>query len=234
MRKIFIVLLPAAFAAMLTACGVYGEGSDTAETVPSTVTYKSIYYTASAVGEAPPVSSETVSETVSDTVTTETTAETEPETEQTTALPFEDTPENAYIRLNSAFDTENNGTYPDDYSGSYSYGGTLFVAITTYSPSDFYRDLLSEYTCVRYVTVSKSLNELTEIGRRAAELLEPEFGVYEYFADVPSNKAAVSILSGDPKAAQNFLKTVPDAGFYLEELEISMADVPASEADNEE
>lgn len=223
MRKIHPFFLAVTLAVSLSAC-LYGEEPEETESIPVTVTHKSLYYTAETQTQVTP--DETVSVTSSETGTTaETTSETvtESETEETAALPVEDTPENAYIRLNSAFDTPDGVVYPDDYSGSYSYAGTLFVAITTYNPGEFYKTILSDYSCVRYVTVSKSLNDLTDIGKRAAELLGPEFGVYEYFADVPSNKAAISILTGDPKSAQNFLKTVPDLGFYLEDLEISMA-----------
>lgn len=223
MRKIYPAVLAAALTVLMSACGDYPEDTGETESIPVTVTHKSLYYTAAAESTASSVTSTELStQTTTETTTETTVTETESERSETTALPFEDTPENAYIRLNSAFEMEDGVLYPDDYSGSYSYAGTLFVAITTYNPSDFYRGILSDYTCVQYVTVSKSLNQLTDIGKRAAELLEPEFGVYEYYADVPSNKAAVSILSGDPKSAQNYLKTVTDLGFYLEDLEISM------------
>ena len=173
------------------------------------------------------VTETTTTVSVTETTTSETT--TEETTTVTTELPFEDTPENAYSRLSMSFQTENGTVYPEDYGGVYSYGGTLYISITEYTPSEYYTDLLSEYSCVRYKKVTHSLNELSGIAKKAAELLDPEFAVMEYYVDVPSNKAAVSITEGDPKKAQNYLKTVADLGFTLNEVEISMADVPETE-----
>ena len=42
--------------------------------------------------------------------------------------------------------------------------------------------------------------------------------------DVPNNRAAVSITNGDPRSAQDYIKTLEDVGFTLNEVEISMAD----------
>lgn len=170
----------------------------------------------------------------SDTVqTTETSAASEETAPQTTAampeLEFEDTPQNAYTRLTMSFQTTGSTVYPDDYGGVYSYGKNLFVAITEKEPSEYYTDLLSQYTCVRYQTVAHSMNELTAIGEKAKEVLDPEFGVKEVFIDVPNNRAAVSITNGDPRSAQDFLKTLDDVGFTLNEVEISMAETEETE-----
>lgn len=177
--------------------------------------------------ETSPVETTTVTETETETVTT--TAEPVTESETTTVtteeLPFEDTPENAYERLTRSFiQPDGNEIAPDDYAGVYSYAGTLFVALTVSEPTEYYTELFDGYTCVRYRTVKRSFNELTEISRKAAELLEPEFGVAECYIDVPSNKAAVSIIEGDPKSAQNYLKTLTDIGFELHDVEITMAE----------
>lgn len=189
-----------------------------------------------AVTESEPVSeavtaedSVTESTTAASATETTTVTTTEETTAVTTELPFEDTPENAYSRLSMSFQTEKGTVYPEDYGGVYSYGGNLYVSITEYTPSEYYTALLSEYSCVRYQKVTHSLNELSDIAKKTAELLDPEFAVAEYYVDVPSNKAAVSITQGDPKKAQNYLKTVTDLGFTLNEVEISMANTAENE-----
>lgn len=213
MKKIAAALICAAF---LTACVSGGDGAVTDETV----------------SEAPVLGdsfAETVTEASSETTvtTTETTAETT--TETTTVftqreIPFEDTVQNAYERLMASFETESGIVYPDDYGGVYSYAGTLFVNITENEPPESYTSVLGDYTCVRYETVERSFNRLTEISLEAKELLDEEFGVDEYFVDVPDNTAAVTIRNEDPKKAQNFLKTVETKSFTLDELSISMAE----------
>lgn len=210
MKKIAAALICAAF---LTACV---SGGDTDEPV----------------SEAPVLGDsfiETVTEASSETTvtTTETTAETT--TETTTVftqreIPFEDTVQNAYQRLMASFETESGIVYPDDYGGVYSYAGTLFVNITENEPPESYTSVLGDYTCVRYETVERSFNRLTEICLEAKELLDEEFGVDEYFVDVPDNTAAVTIRNEDPKKAQNFLKTMETKSFTLDELSISMAE----------
>ncbi len=209
MKKIAAVLICAAF---LTACVSGGDSAVTDETV----------------SEAP-VPGDSFTETVTEasSETTVTTAETT--TETTTVftqreIPFEDTVQNAYERLMASFETESGIVYPDDYGGVYSYAGTLFVNITENEPPESYTSVLGDYTCVRYETVERSFNRLTEISLEAKELLDEEFGVDEYFVDVPDNTAAVTIRNEDPKKAQNFLKTVETKSFTLDELSISMAE----------
>ena len=209
MKKIAAALICAAF---LTACVSGGDGAVTDETV----------------SEAPVLGdsfTETVTETSSETTvtTTETTAETTTVFTQRN-VPFEDTVQNAYERLMASFETESGIVYPDDYGGVYSYAGTLFVNITESEPPESYTSVLGDYTCVRYETVERSFNRLTEISLEAKELLDEEFGVDEYFVDVPDNTAAVTIRNEDPKKAQNFLKTVETKSFTLDELSISMAE----------
>lgn len=209
MKKIAAALICAAF---LTACVSGGDSAVTDEPV----------------SEAPVLGdsfAETVTEALSE--TTVTTAETT--TETTTVftqreIPFEDTVQNAYERLMASFETESGIVYPDDYGGVYSYAGTLFVNITENEPPESYTSVLGDYTCVRYETVERSFNRLTEISLEAKELLDEEFGVDEYFVDVPDNTAAVTIRNEDPKKAQNFLKTVETKSFTLDELSISMAE----------
>ncbi len=209
MKKIAAALICAAF---LTACVSGGDGAVTGETV----------------SEAPVLGdsfTETVTETSSETTvtTTETTAETTTVFTQRN-VPFEDTVQNAYESLMASFETESGIVYPDDYGGVYSYAGTLFVNITENEPPESYTSVLGDYTCVRYETVERSFNRLTEISLEAKELLDEEFGVDEYFVDVPDNTAAVTIRNEDPKKAQNFLKTVETKSFTLDELSISMAE----------
>lgn len=221
-KKIMPLLLAAALAGC-TAPSLSDETQTAAVSETETVS--------EAATEEASVTETTTTVSVTETTTSATTTETTTEetTTVTTELPFEDTPENAYSRLSMSFQTENGTVYPEDYGGVYSYGGTLYISITEYTPSEYYTDLLSEYSCVRYQKVTHSLNELSGIAKKAAELLDPEFAVMEYYVDVPSNKAAVSITEGDPKKAQNYLKTVADLGFTLNEVEISMADVPETE-----
>lgn len=209
MKKIAAALICAAF---LTACVSGGDSAVTDETV----------------SEAPVLGdsfTETITETPSETTvtTTETTAETTTVFIQRN-IPFEDTVQNAYERLMASFETESGIVYPDDYGGVYSYAGTLFVNITENEPPESYTSVLGDYTCVRYETVERSFNRLTEISLEAKELLDEEFGVDEYFVDVPDNTAAVTIRNEDPKKAQNFLKTVETKSFTLDELSISMAE----------
>ncbi|MGN1090460.1 MAG: hypothetical protein ACI4Q6_08670 [Huintestinicola sp.] len=174
---------------------------------------------------------ETVSETTettteATTTTVTTTAPTETTTEATTTeLPFEDTPENAYQRLMLSFTTpEGNEIPPDDYAGVYSFMGTMFVLTTSDEPSEYYTDLLGEYTCISYKTVTHSFNELTWVCQRAWELLDgTEFAPQSYYIDVPSNKAAM-VIEGNPKQAQNYLKTLPELDFELGMLELIIAE----------
>lgn len=205
MKKIAAALICAAF---LTACVSGGDSAVTDETV----------------SEAP-VLGDSFTETVTETSSETTVTTTETTTEATTAdIPFEDTVQNAYERLMASFETESGIVYPDDYGGVYSYAGTLFVNITENEPPESYTSVLGDYTCVRYETVERSFNRLTEISLEAKELLDEEFGVDEYFVDVPDNTAAVTIRNEDPKKAQNFLKTVETKSFTLDELSISMAE----------
>ena len=205
MKKIAAVLICAAF---LTACVSGGDSAVTDEPV----------------SEAP-VLGDSFTETVMETSSETTVTTTEATTEATTAdIPFEDTVQNAYERLMASFETESGIVYPDDYGGVYSYAGTLFVNITESEPPESYTSVLGDYTCVRYETVERSFNRLTEISLEAKELLDEEFGVDEYFVDVPDNTAAVTIRNEDPKKAQNFLKTVETKSFTLDELSISMAE----------
>ncbi len=205
MKKIAAALICAAF---LTACVSGGDSAVTDETV----------------SEAPVLGdsfAETVTEASSETTVTTTEATTEA---TTTDIPFEDTVQNAYEHLMASFETESGIVYPDDYGGVYSYAGTLFVNITESEPPESYTSVLGDYTCVRYETVERSFNRLTEISLEAKALLDEEFGVDEYFVDVPDNTAAVTIRNDDPKKAQNFLKTVETKSFTLDELSISMAE----------
>lgn len=205
MKKIAAALICAAF---LTACVSGGDSAVTDETVSET-----------------PVLGDSFTETVTETSSETTVTTTEATTEATTAdIPFEDTVQNAYERLMASFETESGIVYPDDYGGVYSYAGTLFVNITESEPPESYTSVLGDYTCVRYETVERSFNRLTEISLEAKELLDEEFGVDEYFVDVPDNTAAVTIRNDDPKKAQNFLKTVETKSFTLDELSISMAE----------
>lgn len=205
MKKIAAALICAAF---LTACVSGGDSAVTDETV----------------SEAP-VLGDSFTETVTETSSETTVTTTETATEASTAdIPFEDTVQNAYQRLMASFETESGIVYPDDYGGVYSYAGTLFVNITENEPPESYTSVLGDYTCVRYETVERSFNRLTEISLEAKELLDEEFGVDEYFVDVPDNTAAVTIRNEDPKKAQNFLKTVETKSFALDELSISMAE----------
>ena len=205
MKKIAAALICAAF---LTACVSDGDSAVTDETV----------------SEAP-VLGDSFTETVTETSSETTVTTTETTTEATTAdIPFEDTVQNAYERLMASFETESGIVYPDDYGGVYSYAGTLFVNITENEPPESYTSVLGDYTCVRFETVERSFNRLTEISLEAKELLDEEFGVDEYFVDVPDNTAAVTIRNEDPKKAQNFLKTVETKSFTLDELSISMAE----------
>ncbi len=205
MKKIAAALICAAF---LTACVSGGDSAVTDETV----------------SEAP-VLGDSFTETVTETSSETTVTTTETATEASTAdIPFEDTVQNAYQRLMASFETESGIVYPDDYGGVYSYAGTLFVNITENEPPESYTSVLGDYTCVRYETVERSFNRLTEISLEAKELLDEKFGVDEYFVDVPDNTAAVTIRNEDPKKAQNFLKTVETKSFTLDELSISMAE----------
>lgn len=209
MKKIAAALICAAF---LTACVSGGDSAVTDETV----------------SEAP-VLGDSFTETVTEASSETTVTTTETTTETTTVftqreIPFEDTVQNAYERLMASFETESGIVYPDDYGGVYSYAGTLFVNITENEPPESYTSVLGDYTCVRYETVEHSFNRLTEISLEAKELLDEEFGVDEYFVDVPDNTAAVTIRNEDPKKAQNFLKTVETKSFTLDELSISMAE----------
>ncbi len=215
-RPYFAAVLSAAF--LLTACVSQTEvEKDTA--VPEfsgQITEISYEITESET------SSVSVSETTSETTTVTSVSQTT--TVTTTELPFEDNPDNAYQRLYASFeDPDGNISYPEDYGGVWTFGSTLFVAITEYTPPERYTNILSDYTCVRYKTVTFSFNRLSEISLEAGELLDPDFEVAECYVDVPSNKAAVSIKKGNPKQAQNFLKTIPDLDFTLGSVEISMA-----------
>lgn len=207
MKKIIAALMCAAF---LTACADGGDSAVTNETVSET-------NAPTLGGSFAEASAETASETTV-TATETTIAFTQND------IPFEDNARNAYERLMASFETADGIVYPDDYGGAYSYAGTLFVNITANEPPESYTAVLGEYTCVRYETVERSFNRLTEISLEAKELLDEEFGVDEYFVDVPDNTAAVTIRNEDPKKAQNFLKTVETKSFTLDELSISMAE----------
>lgn len=215
----------AAFSMLMSGCG-NTSGTDNTQLPVNTPAVSDISGDVSVTEDTAEPAEEASAQTTTETTTapvTETTA-------VTTELPFEDTPENAYERLRLSFITpEGDEIAPVDYGGVYSYFGTLYVAVTEDEPSEYYTSLLDGYTCVRYTTVSRSFNYLSNVCERAVELLDPEFGVEEFYIDVPGNKACAAILEGDPKTAQNFLKTVEDLDFELGDLEIVMADPPEQE-----
>lgn len=227
-----VILFAALICVMLSGCASDGQTPDDDVTqTPAAVTEG----VTDAANEVPIETETTTSQTTTVTTTettTETTTVTTTETTTVTELPFEDTPTNAYQRLYASFETDDGIVFPDDYAGTYSYFGKLYIAITEYQPSEAYTDILGDYTCVSYKTVRRSFNYLSEVSTKAAELLEPEFGVAEYFVDVPINKAAVAIKTGDPKAAQRYLKTIEDLGFTLDELEIVMAEAETEASEN--
>lgn len=212
MKKIIAALL---CAAVLTACADGSPEETEAPTLGDSFT------------ETSPVTSDetTVQTTTVTTTQTTTVTTTETTTEFTQReIPFEDTVQNAYERLLASFETEHGIVYPDDYGGVYSYAGTLFVNITENTPPESYTEVLGDYTCVRYETVKRSFNRLSDICLEAKELLDERFGVADFYVDVPDNTAAVTIKNEDPKKAQLFLKTVTDKSFTLDELSISMAE----------
>ncbi|MDE7294669.1 MAG: hypothetical protein K2N72_09630 [Oscillospiraceae bacterium] len=200
---------------VLTACNT--EASEQTETtIPVTVTTAPETEAATTVTTTAPPVTTTVTTTTPVTTTTVMT---------TTELPFENTPQNAYARLSASFIQEDgNEVAPEDYAGSYAYGGTLFVCTTSAEPGEYYTSLLGDYTCVEYKKMKHSLYELTEICERAKEILDPDFDVDEVYVDVPSNKAAVTIKNGDYVSARTFLINTPDLGFTLDMIEVSMAE----------
>lgn len=205
----------AASLSVLTACNIpAAEQNET--TIPVTVTAAPETETTTAVTTTAPPVTTTVTTTTPVTTTTVIT---------TTELPFEDTPQNAYARLSASFMQEDgNEVAPEDYAGAYAYGGTLFVCTTSAVPGEYYTSLLGDYTCVEYKQKKHSLYELTEICERATEVLEPEFGVGEVYVDVPSNKAAITVINGDYISARTLLMNTPDLGFSLDMIEVSMAE----------
>lgn len=162
--------------------------------------------------------------TTAETTTVTTTVTTEETTEYVPVLPeFEDTPENAYARLDASFTNADGGqTAPDDYAGVYSYFGKLYVCITTDEPSDFYTELLSEYTCIQYKKVNHSFNELQGIANHAYELLDGRFSVTYAYVDVPSNKAAIELAEGDPRDVRTYLESLDSEDFPVDILQITL------------
>lgn len=205
--KIIAVML---VAVMMTACGGGEEqNTETAVTTESEIT----------ASESEEQTEEATAET-----TGKSTEETTEETTVTTEMPFEDNPENAYERLYQSFVDDGVIAIPEDFAGAYGYAGELIVMVTADEPSEKYTEILDRYSCIRYKTAENSFNRLNEISSEAKELLAAEFGVSEAFVDVVSNKAGIAILNGDPKQAQNYLKTIEDKSFTLDQLEISMAE----------
>ncbi len=175
-----------------------------------------------------PESSQTTAVETTTTVTTvsETTSETTTETttEYVPVLPeFEDTPENAYARLDASFTNAEGGqTAPDDYAGVYSYFGKLYVCLTTDEPSDFYTGLLGDYTCITYKKVNHSFNELQGIANDAKRLLSDKFEVTQAYVDVPSNKAAIELAGGDPREVRTYLESLEGEDFPVDILQITL------------
>ena len=226
MKKIHRLFAAVVLSFALSGCS--GSPSTAVTDAPVTVSTEE-----TPAAESSLISSESISESVSETeniseseIVTETEILAPAESETVTSgLPFEDTPENAYERLMLSFVQPDGGEIaPDDYGGVYSMFDTLYVAITTDEPGEYYTALFDGYTCISYTTVAVSFNELSRICEEAALLLDPDFAVTDYYVDVPSNKASVVISQSDPKTAQNFLKTIEDPGFDLHNLEIVMAE----------
>lgn len=208
MKKLHIY--PAAAAIMLLAAGC---GAPADSTAPSD--------TAAAVTESIPEET-TVSETSQTAEPEQTTAPETTTTEQTTELPFEDIPENAYKRMEIAFSANSDdGRYPDDFAGSYSFFGKLYVALTTDEPSELYTDLLSDYTCIKYTTVTHSFNELTDVCNKAMDVFDgTEYKVVNCYVDVPSNKACL-ILEERSLDAKHYLRELTELSFDRSLLEIT-------------
>ena len=193
----------------LMLCGCASSPSQSVQTEMTTTLVTT-------VTSAEQTTSEQTSETSTETTAAETTT-----TEYVPVYPdFEDTPANAYERLLISFaDEHGNEAAPDDYAGVYSYFGKMYVCITTDSPSDTYTDLLDEYTCVSYKTVTHSFNELTDTAKKAADILGRDYSVKQFLVDVPSNKAQVIVSEGDPVEMRTKLE---EQGFAVDLLEITI------------
>lgn len=139
------------------------------------------------------------------------------ETVETTDAPFEDTPERAYDTL-SAFLDSLDVKYPPDYAGAYGYFGKLYVCTTAAEPPSYYKDILGDYTCVSYRTVSHSLEYLENAAETAAKILSEKYIVTDYYADVPSNKAAVCLAGCDLTEARRYVMSQPDLPFSKNEM----------------
>ena len=187
--------------AALTACTA--QGGTASETTQTTTVAATI--------------TEQQTETSTETTEVTTTEITEEITTEVSYPEFEDTPENAYERLNTYFNSTGEGL-PDTYAGSYSYFGKLYVCITTEEPPDFC-EILDGYTCTEYRRVSHSFNYLEQTADEAAYLVDNVFKVTDSYADVPSNKAVVVVENADPKDVRTYLET-QQLSFELSELTI--------------
>lgn len=172
---------------------------------------------------APAESSLTVAETVSEPAADETSAaavttdETTAAAEETAAetVLYSDDPEGAYNALMDVLPRE---PYPDDYAGAYSYFGKLYICTTMEGTPDYCEDLLNNYTCITVRQVGHSLNYLEETADQASKLLMDKFTVSECYADIPSNKAAVTVVNADLKAVRQYIESLPDLPFSVSEL----------------
>ena len=160
------------------------------------------------------VSETSAAETAAAAVTTETTTVTTAETTAETVL-YDDDPEGAY---NALMDVLPRDPYPDDYAGAYSYFGKLYICTTSADAPDYCKGLLDNYTCITVRQVGHSLNYLEETADQAAKLLMDKFTVSECYADIPSNKAAVTVVNADLKAVRQYIESLPDLPFSVSEL----------------
>ncbi len=203
-------LFTAAVMLLLCSCSGGGAPRDTETSVPP----------ASVTAPA------TETTTEESTVTEETAAPAETVQESET-VPFEDTPESAYSTLMTYITSLS--AYPDTYAGAYSYFGKLYVCLTAEEAPPEFTDLLDGYSCVAYRVVGHSLNYLDKVAEDASALVMEKYTVTEYYADVPSNKAVISVAGADLKEVREYLESLPELPFALNELTVVSSDESGGE-----
>lgn len=124
----------------------------------------------------------------------------------------------AYSVLSSTFNVDSDGyvTYPNNYAGAWIEDNKLYVALTesdnTFSiasaKNENFHSLLSDYSCVVYVSHNFSLNELNRIRYGIFDDLEKEYSITSHSIDVINNKINLGLLNLNSKTQQNILSAI--------------------------
>lgn len=127
----------------------------------------------------------------------------------------------AYSELRTLFDLSEQGCdiYPDDYAGAWYEDGTLFVGLSSFDEIHEYKEVLDEFSCVEYVEMDLSLNQLNKIRDDMYELIADDIEISYYYVDIKSN-TIVFATSESQEAASDMFSNILDSSVSTLDLNV--------------